>query len=88
MSRPDKQTLRKRIWKLLERRHVTRLPARARHPHDPRAVRRGDRRGAADAPSPWSRCDDLRRAAGPCRVRSTSTWSGMTRDHVEAVRHI
>src|SRR5437870_1155827 len=26
MSRPDKQTLRKRIWKLLERRHVTRFP--------------------------------------------------------------
>src|SRR6059036_3606750 len=23
----------------------------------------------------------------PCRVRSTSTWSGMTRCHVEAVRH-
>ena len=26
MSSPDKQTLRKRIWKLLERRHVTRFP--------------------------------------------------------------
>src|SRR5437870_10826915 len=26
MSRPDKHTLRKRIWKLLERRHVTRFP--------------------------------------------------------------
>jgi len=23
----------------------------------------------------------------PCRVRSASTWSGMTRCHVEAVRH-
>src|SRR5207244_10513036 len=39
----------------------------------------GGRAGSALARRPTMR---------PGRVRSTSTWSGMTRGHVEAVRHI
>src|SRR5712664_2155069 len=38
---------------------------------------------SAQPGSAWARWPTMR----PCRVRSTSTWSGMTRCHVEAVRH-